>query len=244
MRERRRELPRVKRVDPFDFDVSRIVATTRLFQEEKEEGERRMRHERIQSKEKIRAQIERFKHEGAELLAAERQRMNTKTVTKNKRIKKKSIKTKDRSPFPVLSPTSKSLRVKKSTIERRNYRTDYYVKAMKSFKAQEPGDLSFEAGEIIHVTRENDSGWFHGRLISTDLEGMFPSNFVRKIEFSVAIEQQRDFAAAKLQSIFRGQKVRSLLRRRTFAATKIQARRRGTLGRIAVLERRYSKIES
>ena len=54
------------------------------------------------------------------------------------------------------------------------------------FESNEPGDLNFGIYEVIEVLDLNDD-WFTGRYVNikTDEEakGIFPSNYVRKLDF-------------------------------------------------------------
>ena len=47
-------------------------------------------------------------------------------------------------------------------------------------EAEAAGDLAFCAGDIIYVTRKDDSGWWEGHL-GNDFTGQFPANYVQKI---------------------------------------------------------------
>ena len=47
-------------------------------------------------------------------------------------------------------------------------------------EAETAGDLAFCAGDIIYVTRKDDSGWWEGHL-GNDFTGQFPANYVQKI---------------------------------------------------------------
>lgn len=60
------------------------------------------------------------------------------------------------------------------------------VIALFDFEAQEEGDLGFNKGQIIAVTRKTDStdDWWEGRVeagMSASKVGVFPSNFVRRL---------------------------------------------------------------
>ncbi|KIM84783.1 hypothetical protein PILCRDRAFT_368967 [Piloderma croceum F 1598] len=47
---------------------------------------------------------------------------------------------------------------------------------------QEPNDLSFAAGDIIDIIKEENDDWWMGRV--NGKEALFPSSYVEKIEFS------------------------------------------------------------
>ncbi|KAL6059323.1 E3 ubiquitin-protein ligase sh3rf3 [Balamuthia mandrillaris] len=53
------------------------------------------------------------------------------------------------------------------------------VKALYKYVATEETELSFEPGEIIHVTYQDDSGWWEGEL--NGRVGVFPSNHVEVV---------------------------------------------------------------
>lgn len=55
---------------------------------------------------------------------------------------------------------------------------DYYV-ATYAYQSQEPGDLSFNAGDSIGVIKK-EGEWWTGKL--NDLVGIFPSNYVHKVD--------------------------------------------------------------
>ncbi|KAL3284526.1 hypothetical protein HHI36_018684 [Cryptolaemus montrouzieri] len=54
---------------------------------------------------------------------------------------------------------------------------DYYV-ANYPYQSQEPGDLTFNAGDIIAVIKQ-EGEWWTGKL--KDVVGIFPSNYVQKV---------------------------------------------------------------
>ncbi|OCT51052.1 SH3 domain protein [Cladophialophora carrionii] len=61
----------------------------------------------------------------------------------------------------------------------------FKVKAIYEYKSQEPDDLSFDNGQIITVTEDEDADWYTGEFVSPSgekLEGIFPRNFVEKYE--------------------------------------------------------------
>lgn len=54
------------------------------------------------------------------------------------------------------------------------------VKARFNFKQNNEDELSFNKGEVILVTRQEDGGWWEGTL--NGKTGWFPSNYVREIK--------------------------------------------------------------
>jgi hypothetical protein len=57
----------------------------------------------------------------------------------------------------------------------------FYVVALFDFQAQQPGDLSFRAGDRIQVIShtENQNDWWLGRVHGK--EGIFPANYVDRV---------------------------------------------------------------
>ncbi|KAM9471009.1 rho guanine nucleotide exchange factor 6 isoform 2-T2 [Clarias gariepinus] len=54
------------------------------------------------------------------------------------------------------------------------------VKARFNFKQNNEDELSFNKGELIHVTRQEEGGWWEGQL--NGKTGWFPSNYVREVK--------------------------------------------------------------
>lgn len=54
------------------------------------------------------------------------------------------------------------------------------VKARFNFKQNNEDELSFSKGELIHVTRQEEGGWWEGTLNGKN--GWFPSNYVREVK--------------------------------------------------------------
>lgn len=54
------------------------------------------------------------------------------------------------------------------------------VKARYNFKQNNEDELSFSKGDVIHVTRQEEGGWWEGTL--NGKTGWFPSNYVREIK--------------------------------------------------------------
>ncbi|KAK0148904.1 Rho guanine nucleotide exchange factor 6 [Merluccius polli] len=54
------------------------------------------------------------------------------------------------------------------------------VKARFNFKQNNEDELSFNKGDLIHVTRQEDGGWWEGTL--SGRTGWFPSNYVREVK--------------------------------------------------------------
>ncbi|TSQ23964.1 Abl interactor 1 [Bagarius yarrelli] len=50
------------------------------------------------------------------------------------------------------------------------------VVALYSYEAGKPGDLTFQEGDVIYLTKRNDDGWCEGVL--NGVEGFFPGNYV------------------------------------------------------------------
>jgi len=48
--------------------------------------------------------------------------------------------------------------------------------ALYDFESNAPGELNFKAGEVITILRQNESGWWKGKIGSQ--EGLFPHNYV------------------------------------------------------------------
>ncbi|KAL6476492.1 hypothetical protein MHYP_G00149910 [Metynnis hypsauchen] len=51
------------------------------------------------------------------------------------------------------------------------------VVALYSYDTGKPGDLAFQTGDIIYLTKKNDDGWYEGVL--NGVEGFFPGNYVQ-----------------------------------------------------------------
>ncbi len=59
------------------------------------------------------------------------------------------------------------------------------------YESAEPGDLPFEAGEVVFVT-QSEGEWWTGSIIGTDRAGIFPANYVvRQSEAGVAGEDDQ-----------------------------------------------------
>lgn len=54
------------------------------------------------------------------------------------------------------------------------------VKARFNFKQNNEDELSFNKGDVILVTRQEEGGWWEGTL--NGKTGWFPSNYVREIK--------------------------------------------------------------
>lgn len=54
------------------------------------------------------------------------------------------------------------------------------VKARFNFKQNNEDELSFNKGEVILVTRQEEGGWWEGSL--NGKTGWFPSNYVREVK--------------------------------------------------------------
>lgn len=60
------------------------------------------------------------------------------------------------------------------------------MRATYKYDAEDTDELSFEAGEIIHVIEhedpeEQEEGWLMGCKQTTGQKGLFPANFTRPI---------------------------------------------------------------
>ncbi|XP_036424997.1 rho guanine nucleotide exchange factor 6 isoform X2 [Colossoma macropomum] len=93
------------------------------------------------------------------------------------------------SPAPNLSTPSssnlksnKSLRRQSKAVEmsENGGGTQLVVKARFNFKQNNEDELSFKKGELIHVTRQEEGGWWEGNL--NGKTGWFPSNYVREVK--------------------------------------------------------------
>lgn len=65
-----------------------------------------------------------------------------------------------------------------STIPEEVGEQEYYI-ANYPYQSQEPGDLTFNAGEVIAVVKK-DGDWWTGKLGNNI--GIFPSNYVQKVD--------------------------------------------------------------
>lgn len=52
------------------------------------------------------------------------------------------------------------------------------VQALYTYTAQNPEELSFEEGDVLYITEENDSGWWKGKCAMKS--GLIPSNYVEE----------------------------------------------------------------
>ncbi|CAH0054916.1 unnamed protein product [Clonostachys solani] len=61
----------------------------------------------------------------------------------------------------------------------------FRVKALYEYTSPHEDDLNFDIGQVITVTEEDDADWYGGEYLDADgvkKEGIFPRNFVEKIE--------------------------------------------------------------
>jgi hypothetical protein len=47
--------------------------------------------------------------------------------------------------------------------------------------AEDDGELSFRVGDLICVTRKDDSGWWEGTVVGAEYSGIFPANYIETI---------------------------------------------------------------
>ncbi|XP_017562590.1 rho guanine nucleotide exchange factor 6 isoform X1 [Pygocentrus nattereri] len=78
--------------------------------------------------------------------------------------------------------SNKSLRRQSKAVEmsENGGGTQLVVKARFNFKQNNEDELSFKKGELIHVTRQEEGGWWEGNL--NGKTGWFPSNYVREVK--------------------------------------------------------------
>ena len=79
------------------------------------------------------------------------------------------------------------------------FKTDYpglednYYVAMYPYESNEPGDLSFVAGEMVTIIKK-DGDWWTGTI--GDRSGVFPSNYVQKAELQYEAAADSEVEAA------------------------------------------------
>uniref|UniRef100_A0AAR2M1C5 Rac/Cdc42 guanine nucleotide exchange factor (GEF) 6 n=1 Tax=Pygocentrus nattereri TaxID=42514 RepID=A0AAR2M1C5_PYGNA len=76
--------------------------------------------------------------------------------------------------------SNKSLRRQSKEMSENGGGTQLVVKARFNFKQNNEDELSFKKGELIHVTRQEEGGWWEGNL--NGKTGWFPSNYVREVK--------------------------------------------------------------
>lgn len=62
--------------------------------------------------------------------------------------------------------------------------TEQYI-GVYSYQSDEPGDLTFNVGEIVTVTKK-DGDWWTGQI--GDRSGIFPANYVKVHEVQVGLQ--------------------------------------------------------
>jgi len=61
------------------------------------------------------------------------------------------------------------------------------------YDAVNPDELTLQVGQKVRVDEVIDEGWWAGQELSTGRRGLFPSNFVRRINGTFAAGAQRAF---------------------------------------------------
>nr|1ZSG_A Chain A, Rho guanine nucleotide exchange factor 7 [Homo sapiens] len=61
-----------------------------------------------------------------------------------------------------------------------NSNNQLVVRAKFNFQQTNEDELSFSKGDVIHVTRVEEGGWWEGTL--NGRTGWFPSNYVREVK--------------------------------------------------------------
>lgn len=61
-----------------------------------------------------------------------------------------------------------------------------YCQALYDYSTVDPSSLSFEAGDVLEVHTQLESGWWDGYLGPNGPRGWFPSNYVKLITFEQA----------------------------------------------------------
>lgn len=83
----------------------------------------------------------------------------------------------------------------KSIVSTQNTKEDNYYVAMYPYESNEPGDLSFVAGEMVTIIKK-DGDWWTGTIGART--GVFPSNYVQKAElqYEAAADSEVEAASA------------------------------------------------
>ena len=113
---------------------------------------------------------------------------------------------------------------------------NYFI-SLFSFESNEPGDLNFGQYEIINVV-EMDGEWYKGQIEDlnngTKVNGIFPSNYVRKFEFPIDYIQKFNIATASQEYIRKSNEELSLKTHDLIAITQLSPDNQWSYGEIFV----------
>ncbi|GFS17450.1 intersectin-1 [Elysia marginata] len=97
-----------------------------------------------------------------------------------------------KSNVPSTEPASLTLSSAASAIS--NVPGEYYI-AMYTYTSDEPSDLIFNEGDIIHVTATTGD-WWTGTINDQGKSGIFPANYVKKLEIQTSLPTSQKSQAA------------------------------------------------